>query len=161
MASPVKKQTFESLPFYTDITNVKDGMLLFIKDGKAYQYPLEMLGVQKVAQGVVIRDAAYELEAAAATDWYLGLSQPETDLTIKSDGVLGAFRYTLNLTILQGTGANKINWPSNVKFPHDAYPVLSYQKGKSDMITLTTIDGGYTWKGGVSGTGYTEWVETP
>jgi len=161
MASPVKKQPFEDLPLYTNFTDVKDGMMLFVKDGKAYRYPLEILPTPKFAQAVNISSASYELAAAESTDWNLGLTLPETTLTIKKDGVLGALRYTLNLTIIQGTGANLIKWPSNVKFPHDAEPVLSYQKGKSDFITLTTIDGGSTWKGAVGGTGYTEWVATP
>ncbi|MCG8709297.1 hypothetical protein JHU04_002542 [Brenneria sp. 4F2] len=56
--------------------------------------------------------------------------------------------------LVQGSGANKVTWPQNVKWPNGVAPALSYTQGQQDVVTLVTNDNGSTWLGIYSGAGY-------
>uniref|UniRef100_A0AAU8GF06 Tail fiber protein n=1 Tax=Salmonella phage vB_SEnST11_KE23 TaxID=3161174 RepID=A0AAU8GF06_9CAUD len=53
--------------------------------------------------------------------------------------------FTLSLT--QGTGANLVSWPSNIKWNYGRVPVLSYKTGVRDIFQFVTYDGGNSWFG--------------
>ena len=53
--------------------------------------------------------------------------------------------FTIALT--QGTGANLVAWPSNVKWNYGRQPVLSYKTGVRDIFQFVTYDNGNTWFG--------------
>ncbi|MFH2243748.1 hypothetical protein ABK706_04860 [Enterobacter sichuanensis] len=54
---------------------------------------------------------------------------------------------TITMLLTQGTGANKISWPSNVKWSYGREPVLTFTKDSIDVIQFLSIDGGSTWYG--------------
>lgn len=68
----------------------------------------------------------------------VGITNPST-----AQGVSQTF--TLSLT--QGTGANLVSWPSNIKWNYGRLPVLSYKTGVRDIFQFVTYDGGNTWFG--------------
>lgn len=58
------------------------------------------------------------------------------------------------LYLKQGTGANLVTWPGNIKWPNGLKPSLSYIQGKTDIVQLTTYDRGATWFGIHTASGY-------
>jgi hypothetical protein len=47
--------------------------------------------------------------------------------------------------------AYTITWPASVKWPSGTAPTLTSTNLKSDIIILTTVDGGTTWFAMVGG----------
>jgi hypothetical protein len=63
--------------------------------------------------------------------------------------------YTVTLFLTQdGTGSRTMTWPTGTKWQGGAAPVLTTTAGKTDIITLTTPDGGTNWYGAVVGLNY-------
>lgn len=54
---------------------------------------------------------------------------------------------TITMCLTQGTGANKISWPSNVIWSYGREPVLTFTQNSIDVIKFLTVDGGSTWYG--------------
>lgn len=54
---------------------------------------------------------------------------------------------TITMCLTQGTGANKISWPSNVIWSYGREPVLTFTQNSIDVIQFLTVDGGSTWYG--------------
>ncbi|WP_406808004.1 hypothetical protein [Enterobacter cloacae] len=54
---------------------------------------------------------------------------------------------TITMCLTQGTGANKISWPSNVIWSYGREPVLTFTQNSIDVIQFFTVDGGSTWYG--------------
>lgn len=54
---------------------------------------------------------------------------------------------TITMCLTQGTGANKISWPSNVIWSFGREPVLTFTQNSIDVIQFLTVDGGSTWYG--------------
>ena len=54
---------------------------------------------------------------------------------------------TITMCLTQGTGANKISWPSNVIWSYGREPVLTFAQNSIDVIQFLTVDGGSTWYG--------------
>ena len=54
---------------------------------------------------------------------------------------------TITMCLTQGTGANKISWPSNVIWSYGREPVLTFTQNSIDVIQFLSIDGGSTWYG--------------
>lgn len=57
----------------------------------------------------------------------------------------------LTVMLEQGTGANKVTWPSNVRWNNNRNPTLSFVQGKMDFMTLFTKNSGATWYGFYNG----------
>lgn len=53
----------------------------------------------------------------------------------------------ITMCLTQGTGANKISWPSNVIWSYGREPVLTFTQNSIDVIQFLTVDGGSTWYG--------------
>ena len=77
------------------------------------------------------------------------LNSTNTQIKFNADN---APNFTLVLT--QGTGANKVQWPSNIKWQHGIAPALSYTQGSVDLMYFITLDKGSTWLGAIIGGGY-------
>lgn len=83
----------------------------------------------------------------------LTLTSPYCTITLETNPEydnLGIVRQIF-IKLKQGTGINRINWPTNIKWTYNREPVLSYDVGFSDIITLTTLDDGQTWLGSYDG----------
>lgn len=96
-------------------------------------------------------DGTITLEVADGTIQYFKLIVPQTTFAIGSFTDPSSTCRQLTLMIEQGTGANKINWPSNIKWNNGRDPVLSYISGKIDFLTLLTKDSGNSWYGFYNG----------
>ncbi|WPO93726.1 hypothetical protein SFA32_12175 [Buttiauxella sp. HR94] len=74
------------------------------------------------------------------------LSVPETQLSILNAGG-NKNSQTVTVCVTQGTGANKIQWPSNVLWSYGRPPVLTFTQDSVDIFQFLSVDGGSTWYG--------------
>lgn len=153
MATQLKKTRLHELDSFTG--DPQGGVLLFSKENKEYKIDAEQLLPTNVVTTVNGANSSATIDPNNSTDVILVLNEPVTSLTISPlVGTKANVRVEFYLTVKQGTGANKITWPSNVKWPHGANPVLSYTADAEDTLALYTLDGGVTWKGSLIATGY-------
>lgn len=75
------------------------------------------------------------------------LTAPVTQLSVINASGSNLNSQTITMLLTQGTGANKISWPSNVKWSYGREPVLTFTKDSIDVIQFLSIDGGSTWYG--------------
>ncbi|EPI7965649.1 hypothetical protein ACS8QC_000098 [Cronobacter sakazakii] len=75
------------------------------------------------------------------------LTAPVTQLSVINANGSNLNSQTITMLLTQGTGANKISWPSNVKWSYGREPVLTFTKDSIDVIQFLSIDGGSTWYG--------------
>lgn len=75
------------------------------------------------------------------------LTAPVTQLSVINASGSNLNSQTITMLLTQGTGANKISWPSNVKWSYRREPVLTFTKDSIDVIQFLSIDGGSTWYG--------------
>ncbi|EKF8822976.1 TPA: hypothetical protein VAK78_004353 [Cronobacter sakazakii] len=75
------------------------------------------------------------------------LTAPVTQLSVINAIGSNLNSQTITMLLTQGTGANKISWPSNVKWSYGREPVLTFTKDSIDVIQFLSIDGGSTWYG--------------
>ena len=78
----------------------------------------------------------------------LTLTVPTCTLTVQA--TCQAFK----LALVQGTGANKVTWPSNVRWPNGVPPVLSYTQGRIDLFEFLSPDADGQWFGCFAGGGF-------
>ena len=84
------------------------------------------------------------LNCALGNVFAVSLNAAVTSLTFSNIPASGsAFGLTLILA-MTGT-AYTITWPASVKWPSGTAPTLTSTNLKSDIIILTTVDGGTTW----------------
>lgn len=75
------------------------------------------------------------------------LTVPLTQLSVINASGSNLNSQTITMCLTQGTGANKISWPSNVIWSYGREPVLTFTKDSIDVIQFLTVDGGSTWYG--------------
>lgn len=75
------------------------------------------------------------------------LTAPVTQLSVINASGSNLNSQTITMLLTQGTGANKISWPSNVKWSYGREPVLTFTKDSIDVIQFLSIDGGSIWYG--------------
>lgn len=77
----------------------------------------------------------------------LQLQQPTTTITLASvQKELNVF-HQVTLLLSQGTGANKVAWPANIKWNNGRIPNLSYNINSRDVFNFVSYDNGTTWLG--------------
>lgn len=75
------------------------------------------------------------------------LTEGQCVFTFTNPTIASATSQVFTLSLLQGTGANLVAWPSNVKWNYGREPVLSYKTGVRDIFQFVTYDNGTTWFG--------------
>lgn len=75
------------------------------------------------------------------------LSADTTTFIINSAGLAPTNLAEIRIYLKQGTGANTIAWPENVKWLDGIKPVTSFTKDSIDVVQLSSVDGGVTWLG--------------
>ena len=75
------------------------------------------------------------------------LSADTTTFIINSAGLAPTNLAEIRIYLKQGTGANTIAWPENVKWLDGIKPVTSFTKNSIDVVQLSSVDGGATWLG--------------
>ena len=96
-------------------------------------------------------ETTHTVDVTDATVQLLKLNASTTTLTIQTPAGETDLCRQLTLMLQQGTGANKVKWPSSVRWNNGREPVLSYDTGKIDVITLLTKDSGTKWYGFYNG----------
>lgn len=92
-----------------------------------------------------------DIGALAGSVQRITLNSSTTTVTFTpfTDGVDKARQLTILLK--QGTGSNKVVWPSSIRWNNNRAPVLSYLTGRVDVITLLTYNSGASWYGFYNG----------
>lgn len=109
------------------------------------------LGNGYVAQDLSAPDTSLTLDLSTGTVLRAELTAPSTVIAI--DGAtteVGASRYA-TIILRQGSGANKVEWPDYIRWSYGNPPVLSFEQGQEDVITLMNIGGDSHWYGFLSG----------
>ena len=75
------------------------------------------------------------------------LSADTTTFIINNAGLAPTNLAEIRIYLKQGTGANTIAWPKNVKWLDGIKPVTSFTKDSIDVVQLSSVDGGATWLG--------------
>ena len=75
------------------------------------------------------------------------LSADTTTFIINNAGLAPTNLAEIRIYLKQGTGANTIAWPKNVKWLDGIKPVTSFTKDSIDVVQLSSVDGGATWFG--------------
>ncbi|HHS7556226.1 TPA: hypothetical protein ACTPQ1_004516 [Salmonella enterica] len=157
MATPVKKKRLHQLPVFAGDKKSANTTALVTDGEKEYQIPLSELGGEqpKPFQTLNVIQGMVRIDLNLSDDFILTLNDPSTTLTfVDMTSPALNIRYEIQLSFIQGTGANKVVWPSNVAWPNGAEPVLSYTKDAEDVIVLTSTDGGGHWRGAIRAQGY-------
>ena len=90
---------------------------------------------------VTLQTAGWDATVASSGVTVLTMMQTTTTLTIAAT----TSQYNeFTLVLKQGTGSNKVTWPSNVKHV-PIRPATSTQSGWKDFFVLRTFDTGTTW----------------
>ncbi|QQG33638.1 tail fiber protein [Cronobacter phage A24] len=110
----------------------------------------QMLAVYKYDEDEAT-ETSHTVYVSDSTVQLLKLNASTTTLTINSPANEPNLCRQLTLMIQQGTGANKVKWPASVRWNNGREPVLSYDNGKIDVITLLTKDSGAKWFGFYNG----------
>ena len=101
-------------------------------------------GLIETKTAPTISAGALALNCALGNVFHVSLNAAVTSLTFSNIPASGsAFGLTLILA-MTGT-AYTITWPASVKWPSGTAPTLTSTNLKSDIIILTTVDGGTTW----------------
>lgn len=157
MATPVKKKRLHQLPAFTGDKTAPASAALVTDGEKEYQIPLSELGgdTRKAFQSLFVAQGAVRIDMNVSDDFIITLNDPSTTLTfVDIENPVLNIRYEMRLSFFQGTGANKVVWPSSVTWPNGAEPVLSYTVGAEDVFILTSTDGGGHWRGAIGAQGY-------
>lgn len=105
---------------------------------------------------VNVAGAAYALPSSDVASWYdITINAAETTLTLPAPVIDSQMIKQITLHVIQGIGANVIKWPANVKWANGRPPVLAFNAGESDMVTLLFV-GGNQWLGFFSAGGYAQ-----
>lgn len=97
------------------------------------------------ARGTVTSTLALDISSAE----YFSAILSSATCTISFTNIPVATNAVLNFTLAlrQGSGANKVVWPSSVKWSFGRSPVLSYRQGATDTFEFISYDNGATWTG--------------
>lgn len=118
-----------------------------VKDAElAYGTETEHYGMLRVSK-VDAAGAALVLNVAVDAGnlmFDLTLTEPLCELRLINEFTAPGFVRSITFFLRQGTGANKITWPANVR-PQGKLPVvLSYERGDLDTVTLVSDPGANT-----------------
>lgn len=107
-------------------------------------------GKQDAVLFTVIEAASwdYAVEVTSPSIVVLTLTAPACTLAVQAP--CQSFR----LALVQGTGANKVTWPSNVRWPYGVPPVLSYTQGHIDLFEFLSPNADGQWFGFFLGGGF-------
>jgi hypothetical protein len=106
-------------------------------------------------QRITPSTSSLTLDAAAGEVVVLTLNRNVT-LTIGSTITDTAHEQRLKLYLAQdGTGGRIVTWPANIFWNQQRKPILSVSPLYTDIVALSSIDGGVTWFGSFAGVAFT------
>ncbi|AUZ95511.1 minor tail protein [Salmonella phage PMBT28] len=98
--------------------------------------------------------ATVTLDLSLASHFDITLNSATCALSISGATTLLDTAQEVVLSLKQGTGANLVTWPGNVKWANGLKPPLSYVQNKIDIVQLISYDRGATWLGIHVNSGY-------
>ena len=85
------------------------------------------------------------LDCSTATSWTI---QMETNTTFTITGITSGYDAAIKLNLVQdATGSRTVTWPANTTWGYGLEPTLTTNAAATDIIYLTTIDGGTSFIG--------------
>lgn len=93
------------------------------------------------------------INPSLAGSFLLKLTAGQCVLTITNPSPSPSTSQSMIISLEQGTGANIVAWPSNIKWSYGREPVLSYKPGAKDIFQLITFDNGTYWIGSLIAAG--------
>lgn len=93
------------------------------------------------------------LDCSLSTVKVVALNAAITTLTFSNVPASGT-AYAMTLALVADGTARSVTWGTAVKWPSGSAPTLTSTNGKTDIVTLTTWDGGTTWYAGIAGQNY-------
>lgn len=108
----------------------------------------DLAGASIYARAAVSADAAtLQIDTSSGASYIdVTLTLATVELTLPAPEIESGHIKQLTLALAQGTGANRVTWPSNLAWPNGRIPVLSYTEGQVDLVTLLYIGNG-NWRG--------------
>lgn len=91
--------------------------------------------------------SSYALEPSKYNVFNINLTEPITTISLSANDVSSANLIEIRIYLKQGSGANTVTWSNNIKWLNDVTPALSFEKGKTDIVQLSSVDGGASWLG--------------
>lgn len=133
-----------------DLENILSRIANAKKEVSAVEQNLEELGGNLTSLQVkeVSGETALQLTPTTSCVYNITLNKPQCAISFASSiGLRAGILKEIRLYLKQGTGANKVTFPSNIKWAGGYPPTLSFEKDYVDIVQLDTIDGGQTWHG--------------
>ncbi len=91
--------------------------------------------------------SSYNLEPSKYNVFNINLTEATTTISLSANDVSSANLIEIRIYLKQGSGANTVTWSNNIKWLNDVTPALSFEKGKTDIVQLSSVDGGASWLG--------------
>lgn len=111
---------------------------------------------QDIIQRITPSSSSLFVDALAGPVAHITLNTASLTLTVGVTTVDTGHEHRLRLYLTQdGSGGRDIVWPSNIAWNQQREPILSVTPGYTDMIDLSSIDGGITWFGIFAGVAFT------
>lgn len=153
LANSISADTTQIQQYVTQAQNIKNNVdvsyaQISIWHDEILQY--QMMAVYEFTDRN-ISTTTYQIKPLDGSVQRLVLNASTTTMTFATfaDGANKARQITLLLK--QGTGSNRVTWPSSIRWNNGRAPVLSYLTGRVDVITLLTYDSGTSWYGFYNG----------
>lgn len=129
----------QSQVIYNDMSIIRDQMITFA-----------MQAVYKSSDMIDI-GATINIDPLNGSVQRFNLTAPVATVTIATTTDPAQTARQITLIFNQGTGANKMVWPSKVKWNNGRTPIFSYVQNKSDVVSLLSWNSGTSWYGFYNG----------
>ena len=153
LANSISVDTTQIQQYVTQAQNIKTSVDASYQQISLWRDEIQQYQMMAVYQyrDRTITGTTVEIGPLAGSVQRLTFNSSTTTVTIGpfSDGPDKARQLTL--LIKQGTGSNKVVWPSSIRWNNNRAPVLSYLTGRVDVITLLTYNSGASWYGFYNG----------
>ncbi|QDC38697.1 hypothetical protein [Sphingobium fuliginis] len=110
---------------------------------------------QVIIQRITPSSSNLFVDALAGATAHITLNATSLTLTVGTTTTDPLHEHRLRLYLTQdGTGGRDVIWPPNIAWNQQREPILSVTPGYTDIIDLSSIDGGLTWFGIFAGVAF-------
>jgi hypothetical protein len=152
--------------YYFTVTAAQQGLFWYVlpqafgTSVNLSSFPVGVAGSVGDGSGIVPLSSANSGTAYTVTAPTRGEKRLKLNLTgnctlTLSGGTAGEVCAVQLHLIQDATGSRTVTWPGNIQWGLNGAPTLSTVTGKTDIVYLTTDDGGSTWQGALVGNGFT------
>lgn len=153
LANSISADTTQIQQYVTQAQNIKTSVDQSYQQISIWRDEIQQYQMMSVYQYINrnVSGTSVSIGVVSGSVQRLVLNASTTTVTILpfTDGADKARQLTL--LVKQGTGSNKVVWPSTIMWNNGRPPVLSYLTGRVDVITLLTYNSGASWYGFYNG----------